>query len=147
MPTSQWARRTSASVLLTFLVLLLQAMLTCMQRNLPKLVGSRYRELRGDYRRGFVQAESDLGTDEPGRVHPVQWRERGRYRIRIGELHDLHLVSLIVASRIIQLIVSIFQETFLFVKDDVVFDGVALQGFLVGNITQGDPLGDDGYVA
>ena len=61
--------------------------------NLPKLVGSRYRELRGNYRRGFVQAESDLGADEPGRVHPVQWRERGRYRIRIGELHDFHLAS------------------------------------------------------
>ena len=147
MPTSQWARRTSASVLLTFLVLLLQAMLTCMQRNLPKLVGSRYRELRGNHWRGFVQAESDLGADEPGRVHPIQRRECGWYRIRIGELHDFHLVSLIVASRIIQLIVSIFQETFLFVKDDVVFDGVALQGFLVGNITQGDPLGGDGYVA
>ena len=47
----------------------------------------------------------------------------------------------------IRLIPPISQETFLFVKDDVVFDGVALQGFLVGNITQGDPLGGDGYVA
>ena len=38
------------------------------------------------------------------------------------------------------------QETVMFVHDDVTYDGINLKGFLVGNITDGDPLPGDGYV-
>ncbi|TBU23043.1 acid protease [Dichomitus squalens] len=37
-------------------------------------------------------------------------------------------------------------ETFTFVKDNVTFDDLALAGFLVGNITDGDPLDEDGII-
>ena len=38
------------------------------------------------------------------------------------------------------------QEGITFVHDDVIYDGINLKGFLVGNITDGDPLPGDGYV-
>ncbi|EJF56037.1 acid protease [Dichomitus squalens LYAD-421 SS1] len=37
-------------------------------------------------------------------------------------------------------------EVFTFVHDDVKFDGIGVQGFLVGNITNGDPLPADGII-
>ena len=38
------------------------------------------------------------------------------------------------------------QETVFFVRDTVKFAGFTAEDFLVGNITQGDPLPGDGYV-
>nr|VWO95943.1 LMP1 [Ganoderma boninense] len=37
-------------------------------------------------------------------------------------------------------------ETIMFVHDDVTYDGVNLEGFLVGNITDGDPIPGDGIL-
>ncbi|TFK91013.1 acid protease [Polyporus arcularius HHB13444] len=42
--------------------------------------------------------------------------------------------------------VQMATEVFFFVKDDATFAGVALNDFLVGNITDGDPLGGDGIL-